>query len=126
MSDQFFIDEDEPQTAAGGPARAKERAKVPSSAGGIKPPTFGMAVAIALVSLVLGLALGYFVGMYVASNSSAVQSGASAHTQSAGATNVSGDTALPSNHPDLTQFTNPDGTVNQEALDQYLAERGQE
>ena len=89
-NDQFFSEDDgvqaQPSLAsnAGKPASGHQK-------GAIKPPSFAMAVVIAAVALVLGLAIGYFAGMYVASNSStlaqehadaAVQSSAVATTDS--------------------------------------------
>lgn len=70
-ADQFFPEEGAPQAApsqAAQPAPKREK-------GVIKPPTFGMAVAIAVVALLLGLGIGYFAGMYVASNSQAAADG---------------------------------------------------
>ena len=69
--DQFFCEEGGPQgdVASSAPAEPKREK------GAIKPPTFGMAVAIAVVALLLGLGIGYFAGMYVASNSQAAADG---------------------------------------------------
>ena len=64
-ADQFFPEEGGAQgdvAPAAGPSSRHEK-------GAIKPPTFGMAVAIAIVALLLGLGVGYFAGMYVSSNS---------------------------------------------------------
>lgn len=65
-TDQFFQEEGtEPEQPkpekAGKPAKRQK---------GIKPPSFAMAVGITVVALILGLAVGFFVGMYIASNSS--------------------------------------------------------
>lgn len=70
-NDQFFCEEGGeqaqacPEPSASKPAPSRQK-------GAIKPPSFAMAVVIAAVALVLGLAIGYFAGMYVASNSSAL------------------------------------------------------
>lgn len=64
-ADQFFPEEGGAQgdvAPTAGPSSKREK-------GAIKPPTFGMAVATAVVALLLGLGVGYFAGMYVASNS---------------------------------------------------------
>lgn len=70
-NDQFFSEDDgvqaQPSLASNASKPAPRRQK-----GAIKPPSFAMAVVIAAVALVLGLAIGYFAGMYVASNSSAL------------------------------------------------------
>ena len=60
-ADQFFPEEGGAQgdvAPTANPSSKREK-------GAIKPPTFGMAVA----ALLLGLGVGYFAGMYVASNS---------------------------------------------------------
>lgn len=70
-ADQFFSEEG----AAQGDVCASAPVKPKREKGAIKPPTFGMAVAIAVVALLLGLGIGYFAGMYVASNSQAAADG---------------------------------------------------
>ncbi len=70
-ADQFFSEEGAAQCDVAPSTSDKPR----HEKGAIKPPTFGMAVAIAVVALLLGLGVGYFAGMYVASNSQAAADG---------------------------------------------------
>lgn len=70
-ADQFFSEDG----AAQGDVCPSTPSKPRREKGAIKPPTFGMAVAIAIVALLLGLGIGYFAGMYVASNSQAAADG---------------------------------------------------
>lgn len=166
MSDQFFDDEDDlareqqeasaRQTAE--PSRARESDKQPVADAaatkgvparpGRKPPTFGMAVAIAVVALLLGVCIGYFFAMSVVSRTGGVAvegtsaMGSASQTTSAASTtsestasDASGDASdssettsaeLPEGHPDLSQFYNADGTLNEEAIAQWKAARASE
>lgn len=124
--DQFFTEEDVP--APGTPAAPRAQAPAPAR-GGIKPPTFGMAAAAAAVALLLGVAIGYVAGMYVGANAGGRAGEVAGTATVATTTDAAGsstDGELPSGHPDLSQFMNADGTVNEEALAAYKEQRASE
>lgn len=146
MSDQFFDDEDdlasgaaeasaakEEPPARSKPARAKGPAPEPAKPAR-KPPSTAMAVGIAVVALFLGICIGYFFAMSVVSRTGGVVDGltsasstsVSTESASSDASSVSeaaSEVELPSNHPDISQFMNEDGSINQEAIDEYKAQR---
>ncbi len=151
-SDQFFEEEDEllaeqaqrPQaktqqrpsgaTPSGRPApRGSAQQGTPRR--GRKPPSFAMAVAIAVVALILGFALGYFVALntmgeriandygemleYASSGSSTTSQSSAGTTDASDEGSLNEQTGLPEGHPDLSQFINEDGTYNEEAIEAY-------
>ncbi len=128
-SDQFFEEEEDlaRQQASpvkdGGKAKSKVKAQVQTqkTATGHKPPSFALAVLIAVVALLLGVGIGYFAAMAVVDRSD----GAAGSTTPAASAVLgsSEEGSLPSGHPDIASMMNPDGSVNQEALDAYKASR---
>lgn len=127
-SDQFFEEEGDlaqqraSQALESGNAKSKSKAQVRTKsqrgAGIAKPPTPGLVVAIAVVALLLGMGIGYFVAMAVVDRpvpDAAVVPAASQTAQEEG--------SLPSGHPDIASMMNPDGSVNQEAVDAFKASR---
>ena len=127
-SDQFFEEEGDlaqrraSQALESGNAKTKSKAQVQTKgqkdAGTTKPPTPGLVVAIAVVALLLGMGIGYFVAMAVVDRpvpDAAVVPAASQTAQEEG--------SLPSGHPDIASMMNPDGSVNQEAVDAFKASR---
>ena len=127
-SDQFFEEEGDlaqqraSQALESGNAKSKSKAQVQTksqrSAGIAKPPTPGLVAAIAVVALLLGMGIGYFVAMAVVdrpASDAAVVPAASQAAQEEG--------SLPSGHPDIASMMNPDGSVNQEAVDAFKASR---
>lgn len=164
MSDQFFDDEDdlarEQEQAAKQPARpaaAQGSGKKPeldaaemkaaAARHGCKPPSFGMAVGIAAVALLLGICIGYFFAMNVVSrtgsvaidgtstmgtaststtSTSATTSGSSDAATASDSSDEEASTALPEGHPDLSQFYNADGSLDEEAIAEWKAARAAE
>ena len=127
-SDQFFEEEGDlaqkraSQALESGNAKSKCKAQVQTKsqrgAGIAKPPTPGLVAAIAVVALLLGMGIGYFVAMAVVdrpASDAAVVPAASQTAQEEG--------SLPSGHPDIASMMNPDGSVNQEAVDAFKASR---
>lgn len=127
-SDQFFEEEGDlaqkraSQALESGNAKSKYKAQVQTKsqrgAGIAKPPTPGLVAAIAVVALLLGMGIGYFVAMAVVdrpASDAAVVPAASQTAQEEG--------SLPSGHPDIASMVNPDGSVNQEAVDAFKASR---
>ena len=127
-SDQFFEEEGDlaqqraSQALESGNAKSKYKAQVQTKsqrgAGIAKPPTPGLVAAIAVVALLLGMGIGYFVAMAVVdrpASDAAVVPAASQTAQEEG--------SLPSGHPDIASMMNPDGSVNQEAVDAFKASR---
>ena len=127
-SDQFFEEEGDlaqkraSQALESGNAKSKYKAQVQTKsqrgAGIVKPPTPGLVAAIAVVALLLGMGIGYFVAMAVVdrpASDAAVVPAASQTAQEEG--------SLPSGHPDIASMMNPDGSVNQEAVDAFKASR---
>lgn len=131
--DPFFEEEAELARAQAQACSAKSkkqpavRAQPPAGATARKPPSFAMVVAIAAVALVLGVCIGYFIAMSVVdrtssdtgqvSSSSSGQVAQTARTDSSGAD----DASMPEGHPDIASMLNSDGTVNQEAVEEYKA-----
>lgn len=127
-SDQFFEEEGDlaqrraSQALGSGNAKTKSKAQVQTKgqkdAGTTKPPTPGLVVAIAVVALLLGIGIGYCIAMAVVDRpapDTAVVPAASQAAQEEG--------SLPSGHPDIASMMNPDGSVNQEAVDAFKASR---
>ncbi len=118
-SDPFFQEEGEAVSYEGGVKKPTPQAKRAQRGGDGKPPSFGLVVAIALVALLLGVGIGYFAAMAVVDRSNGNVPDGSPAVQSSG---EEGE-ALPSGHPDIASMMNPDGTVDQEALEAYKASR---
>ncbi len=117
-SDPFFQEEGEAVSYEGGTKKPAPQVKRTQRKGDGKPPSFGLVVAIAFVALLLGIGIGYFAAMAVVDRSGGAADGSPA-VQSSGAEGE----ALPSGHPDIASMINPDGTVDQEALEAYKASR---
>lgn len=130
-SNQFFEEEEElarrQDAASATSARASKSksaapaAKKAPSRSGSKPPSFALVVAIAIVALLLGMGIGYFIAMATVGSVSTVS-----HTVDTTAQTVSVDgegESLPSGHPDISSMMNADGSVNEEALEAYKASR---
>lgn len=152
--DQFFEEEDAleqraheaAQAPKGKAARTQARPapqqapKVPAAKGARKPPSIGMVIAIAIVAVVLGYALGYFMCLRSTSvtlvNEMSQYTGDSYHSASDGTAagsaaadaetgstgGVNDELGLPSGHPDLASLMNADGTLNEEAVAAYKAQ----
>ena len=112
------------RTAARGSGSPTSSAPAPSKR---RPPSFALVVAIAAVSLILGICVGYFIAMAVVDHSSTsnqvVQTTQSGSSASTGAEDESG---MPEGHPDISSMLNADGSVNEEAVEAYKAERATE
>lgn len=145
--DQFFEEEESlARQQAGAGARAgragadarREPARTPARGSGSpaspapapsrrRPPSFALVVAIAAVALILGICVGYFIAMAVVDHSSTsnqvVQTTQSGSSASTGAEDESG---MPEGHPDISSMLNADGSVNEEAVEAYKAERASE
>ena len=134
-SDPFFEEEEELARSQASSAKASKGSKGASASGkaapkggpvktgGRKPPSFGLAVAIAVVALLLGVGIGYFAAMAVVDRSD----GANPSAATVPAATTAGEEAesgeLPSGHPDIASMMNPDGTVNEEAVEAFKASR---
>jgi len=135
MSNQFFEDEEELARAEAAAQRApKPKAKpapkpaqAPAQASGAQPPSFALVGAIAVVALLLGVCIGYFVAMAVVDRSpdDAAPAGTTQQAVVSGA-DAADASGMPSDHPDISSMINPDGTVNEEALAAYKAQRAAE
>lgn len=94
-----------------------------------KPPSFLNVVLIAVAALVLGIGIGYFIAMTVVDRTSSGDASTAA-TSSVVAEGQSQDIPdvgeMPSDHPDISSMMNPDGSINEEAVAQYKAERAAE
>lgn len=147
-SDQFFEDEESltGEEPAPGASRAAGKAGGAGSPGGTRrsggsvqgagssgtgtatrrPPSFLMVVAIAVVALILGFALGYFTALNTWSSKLEQDVGGSATTRastsSGNSSTVNEETGLPEGHPDLASLMNADGTINEEKLAEYKAQ----
>lgn len=143
FQDQFFEDEEElaraqaeeaPRTRPSAPSDQNGVSAAAPQGGTRKPPSFGMVVAIALVALVLGFGLGYFAAMSVVDKESPTTDGSIVSSMGSSSSSESNDAlssvdaseGMPEGHPDLSQFMNADGSVNEEALEEYRAERAAE
>lgn len=116
------------KTTAGAQADAKAGgARKPAGQGGakVRRPSFAVVVAIAVVAIVLGFALGYFVALaQVSSEIAALYAGDTSGTSLVGASagvDVNSEADLPSGHPDLSGTINADGSINESALADVMA-----
>ena len=151
MNDQFFEEEEElaraeaaekavakraPKAAAqaaGNPAVKRAPKAAQPAAGGPNPPSFARVCVIAAVALLLGVCIGYFAAMMAVGGTVDAEHSTTSTTTvvtttgegdaSAASTDASG---MPSDHPDITSMINADGTVNEEALAAYKAQRAAE
>lgn len=94
---------------------------------GRRPPSFALVVVIAVVGVLLGFALGYFVALsqvsrYVGNLQEGLNGETSAQAPVSMPTDVNAEAGLPEGHPDLSSMVNEDGSVNQEALDAFKAQ----
>ena len=88
---------------------------------------------IAVVALLLGVCIGYFAAMMAVGGAVDVEH-SSTSTTTVVTTTGEGDASaastdalgMPSDHPDISSMINPDGTVNEEALAAYKAQRAAE
>lgn len=88
-----------------------------------RPPSFALVVAIAVVALVVGVCVGYFIAMAVVDRSMVSnQVVQTAQTDTATSTDAGEESGMPDGHPDISSMLNPDGTVNEEAVEAYKAE----
>lgn len=134
--DQFFEEEEELARKDARPAGASKACPAQQPAKGAaprsaapanapKPPSFAQVVAIAAVALLLGIGIGYFAAMAVVDRTATdaapqAQQAVVAADDSVGGT-IS-EAEMPAGHPDIASLMNPDGTVNQEAVDAYKAQ----
>ena len=102
-------------------------ARKPAGQGGakVRRPSFAIVVAIAVVAIILGFALGYFVALaQVSSEIAALYAGDTSGTSLVGASagvDVNSEADLPSGHPDLSGTINADGSINESALADVMA-----
>ncbi len=116
------------KTTAGAQAGTKTAgARKPAGQGGakVRRPSFAVVVAIAVVAIILGFALGYFVALaQVSSEIAALYAGDTSGTSLVGASagvDVNSEADLPSGHPDLSGTINADGSINESALADVMA-----
>lgn len=103
---------------------AVQAAKKASGQSGSKPPSFALVVAIAIVALLLGMGIGYFIAMATVGSVSTASYTVDATSQAL-STDDKGE-SLPSGHPDISSMMNADGSVNEEALEAYKASKAAE
>ena len=118
------------KNAASGKARKTPAAPSASPArSAAKPPSFMNVVLIALAALILGIGIGYFIAMTVVdrtSSSNSASVSAPAVTMGTESQDIPETGEMPSGHPDISSMMNPDGSINEEAVAQYKAERAAE
>lgn len=119
------------------PQRRPAKTPAPTKGGasaGRRPPSFKLVVGIVVVAVALGFCLGYVAALGVVSNritqlyteyeqmgESAQDEAASSAATDTGQADLNEEIGLPSGHPDLSQFTNADGSINSAAIDAYIA-----
>lgn len=126
-NDPFFEDEEDLARAQATPSQKSAKAAPAAKAApsGPKPPSFALVVGIAVVALLLGIAIGYFFAMSVVdrSHSTSTQPTATSSSSLLTADEGEADAAMPEGHPDIASMMNPDGSVNEEAVEAFKAQR---
>ena len=130
-TDPFFEDEEDlARSQAARPSASASAAKKPpkttaspaSAVSAKKPPSFALVVAIAVVALLLGVGIGYFWAMAVVDRSGTAQvQTTTSPTISTGAS--SDEEGMPEGHPDISAMMNPDGSINEDAVEAFKAQR---
>lgn len=125
------------QVSCGQAPREHPDAPAPAKPGACKPPSFAMVVAIAVVAVILGYALGYFMCLSTTSNKLTSEmsryttdvsyhdgeaAGSGASDASSAASGVNDELGLPTGHPDLSSLINDDGSINEANFAAYKAQ----